>query len=294
MYVTDGATLAAILEAEIPRYLPHTQLTLGHVRNRPLIGEINLTHLSVRQPIDGISLQVAKIPWLKVRHDPRAMLKGKFAFREVVVAQPTLRLKRRQDGTWNIQGLLADPWPGPVLETPPIVIQNGTLVLVESDNDARTDSGGVAILRDVTLKIESGGPHKLQFEGTAKGDALDRLNVQGTVDISSGRVEFKGDIRRLVFSETLRSRLPGRVAAPGPEDGAERRRGRHPDRPGGLRSHGHAAPALRSLGDAPRGIARVLASCPFPSTMSPPRWRSATASSRSSAPWATTARPRSA
>ena len=54
--------------------------------------------------------------------------------REVVVTHPTLRLCRRQDGTWNLQGLLADPWPGPKLvNPPPITIQNGTVELCDED-----------------------------------------------------------------------------------------------------------------------------------------------------------------
>src|SRR4051812_35489589 len=119
MYVTDGTTVGALIEAEIPRYLPGLRLKLGRGKVRALVGEINLTHASLEQKIDGMPFEAATIPGLRVRHEARAMLRGEFVPREVVVSYPTLRLRRRNDGTWNLQGLLADPWPGPFMETPP-------------------------------------------------------------------------------------------------------------------------------------------------------------------------------
>ena len=204
-YVTDSRTLAALIRAQAPRYLPGTRLDLGRVRVRPFAGEVNLHHVSVLQTIDGANFQAIRIPWLRIRHDARAMLKGKFVPREVVVTHPTLRLCRRQDGTWNLQGLLADPWPGPTLAAPPtILVQNGTVELCDDD----PNGAGVAILRDVSLKLVPAGSGSLKFEGTAKGDAFDRMSLQGTFDPASGRVELGGDLARLEISKSLRARLP--------------------------------------------------------------------------------------
>ncbi len=86
------------------------------------------------------------------------------------------------------------------MKTPPIMIRNGTVELV--------DDTAVTILREVTVKVEDAGTGKLAFEGTAKGDSFDRVSINGTVDIKTCRVEFKGDLARLVVSETLRSRVP--------------------------------------------------------------------------------------
>ena len=118
------------------------------------------------QTIDRKPFQAARIPWLRVRHDARAMLQGKFVLREVTVAQPVLRLRHREDGTWNLQGLLANPWPGPAMQTPPILIQNGTVELAESD------TSGVAILRDVSVKVESAGPEAAPVRGDGQGRRL--------------------------------------------------------------------------------------------------------------------------
>jgi hypothetical protein len=205
LYVTDGATLAALIESEVPRYLPGSRLVLGRVKLRPYMGELQLLHVALRQKIDGAEFEAAKIPWLRVRHDTRALLEGKFLLREVVVAQPELRLRRRKDGTWNLQGLMADPWPGPPMQTPPILIQNGTLELVDPESRV------TAILREVSVRVESGGPQLLAFEGSARGDAFDRLRLQGTVHLGTGVVTLKGDVARLELSETLRGRLPAEL-----------------------------------------------------------------------------------
>jgi hypothetical protein len=176
------------------------------VRVRLFGGEVHLQRLSVRQVIDGAPLEVIHIPWLNLRHDARAALEGRFDPTEVVVAQPTLRLKLRKDGTWNLQGLLASPWPGPPLKTPPISIRNGTVELVPPGGDARTPPA--AILREVAVNLEGAGPGKLTFDGTAKSDTFDRLILRGTVDIKTGRVELSGDVARLAISDPVRGRLP--------------------------------------------------------------------------------------
>ncbi len=206
-YVTDSATLAGLIQAEVPRYLLGGRLELARVRVRPFVGEINLSHVVVRQVIDGAPFQTLRIPWMHVRHDPRAVLRRRFVPSEVVIAQPTLRLRRRKEGTWNLQGLLVDPWPGPPVKTPPpILIQNGTVELCEED--AHT---GTAILRDVTVRIEAAGEDRLKFEGSAKGDAFERLGLQGTIDRASGRITLRGDLAGLAISETLHGRLPVEV-----------------------------------------------------------------------------------
>ena len=144
------------------------------------------------------------------------MLHGRFAPRGVVVSQPILRVCRRGDGTWSLQGLIADPWPGPMIKNPPpIVIHNGTIELAGDvdEDDAAADfrvpaswpararavnrdaevvraegsspresttgksqgpeparsalNRGVAILRDVSLKIEAAEAGRLRFEGSS-------------------------------------------------------------------------------------------------------------------------------
>ena len=144
-------------------------------------------------------------PWIRIEHDIGAFWNGRFEPREVLVAQPVLRLKRRKDGTYNIQGLLADPLP--TLQgsaTPGVTIQNGVLQL--EDDQSRVET----VLHELSLRVEpaAGGP--LRFEGSARGeDLFNRVELSGIVDPKSGRVTLtKGNLTRLTISRSLAARLP--------------------------------------------------------------------------------------
>jgi hypothetical protein len=137
------------------------------------------------------------------------MLDGRFDLKEVVVAQPRLRLRRRGDGTWNVLGLLADPWPLPPSETsPPIRVENGTVELVDEADGP--EASPAAILRDVSVLISPGDLHgtPIRFEAKAKGDLCESLELTGTIDRATGRVSLTGDLHRLAISSTLAERLP--------------------------------------------------------------------------------------
>ena len=164
--VTDSDTAARLIKAQVARFLPRSIIDMGRVNIRLLAGEVTVSHIQVRQRIDGQPFVTARIPWLSVRIDARQMIHGKFEAREVTVSQPTLRLCQRKDGTWNLQGLLADPLPAVAIKNPPpIVIRNGTVELCSGGepaagtpsatvaDGASADRGG-AILRDVNLRIE--------------------------------------------------------------------------------------------------------------------------------------------
>src|SRR5947209_4653521 len=73
-YITDSATLAALIRREAPRYLPGSSLKVDRVLLRPLVGDVDLRGVSLWQRVDGAELQVLRVPWLHVRHDFRALL----------------------------------------------------------------------------------------------------------------------------------------------------------------------------------------------------------------------------
>ncbi len=209
-YVTDSDNLAELVRREAPKYLPTCQVDVAKVRVRPFGGEVTLNHLLVRElEEDTPGPMVARSPWIQIRFDPWAMIKGRFEPREVTVAKPTIRLRRRPNGEWNVQGLLANPWPGPIGgATPPITIQEGTIELIEEGASAP-----LMLLRDVLIKIPAspGSAVPLGFELTAKGEAglFDRVHVDGTIDPTTGRVSLKaGELVHLTLSKGLRDHLP--------------------------------------------------------------------------------------
>ena len=160
----------------------------------------------------------------------------------MLVVQPSLRLCYRRDGSLNLKGLLANPWPGPFLDkTPPIVIQDGTLELVPDDEgpsevaspgklspvpeggspESPTTSGplpsrpggarGLIVLREVSIHIKQVGALLFVFEGTARGDSLDRLQLHGSIDLETGRTTLNGNLDALTLSDALQRRLPREV-----------------------------------------------------------------------------------
>ena len=225
-YVTKGDTLVELVRREAPRYLPRSRVDLISARIWPLRGEVLFHDLSVGEPGIAGPASLAYLPYVQVNFDPWAMLHGRFEAREVIIPRPTIRLRRRPDGTWNCQGLLADPWPGPAGGTTlPVRIKDGTVELIGGDGtgtgpgdgtgDGNAGEGTVLkVLTDVAIDVPAvkvGAP--LPFELSAKGDLFERVTLRGAVD-PAGRVAFdKGELVRLDLSDTLWKRLPPEVSA---------------------------------------------------------------------------------
>ncbi len=234
-YITDSASVAKVIREHAVGYFQQAMLNPGRVRIRPFIGEVVLRQIQLIQRVDGLLFETIQIPYLNVRISPRAMMHGQLEMHEIVVVEPTLRIRQRQDGTWNIQNLFADPWPGPWIETPPILIRKATVELtpyeppptpaqvdpaplgsaIKPPGAAPAAAGEVArqrspvVLRDVALNIESnGGPGQVRFEGSARGDVFDRLSLNGTIDFNTGCINLDGELAELTLSETLRRRIP--------------------------------------------------------------------------------------
>jgi hypothetical protein len=207
-YVTDSDTLAALIRQELPRFFPQTQVDVARVTVRPLVGDCEVKQVTLWQVIAGRPIAVLRTPYLRVSQDVNSLLRGEFHPREVAIAQPTLRLTRREDGSWNLQGLIADPWPGPPLTKLPVVrIENGTVELAEGSTP---DRDFVPILRELSIRVEPAeAPGQLTFRGSARGEgAFDRVTLEGNYDTKTGRLELtKGDLTRLSIAGTLR-RLP--------------------------------------------------------------------------------------
>jgi hypothetical protein len=142
-YMTESATAARLVREYAMKYLRNAELIPKSVRVRPLAGDVELHETFLRQKIDGQPFEALRIPWLQIHFNARKMARGEIELREVQVSHPTLRLRRRRDGTWNIQGLLASPWPGPWLDhSPPISIRNGRVELI-ADEEPLLDSSSV-------------------------------------------------------------------------------------------------------------------------------------------------------
>jgi hypothetical protein len=202
-WATDSGTLRGLIQSRAARYFPGSRLEMSGVELRPGLGLAKVFNLALVQKLDDAPHMVARIPWVQVTFDPAAIVRGKFIPGEVVLAQPNLRLKQRKDGTWNLQGLLADPLPDAGLPIPKVRVQAGTIELIAPDEQP------AALLRDVALTVEpSPGGGLVHFEGTARGGSFEQLRLEGTVERGTGIVILRGGLDRLALSETLRKQLP--------------------------------------------------------------------------------------
>ena len=201
-YITDSETLAAMIRDEAPRYLPGSRVQVDRVLLRPLVGDIELKQTTIWQTVDGQAVPTLQIPWVQVRSDFRSLIWGTLATREIAVAQPRLRIMRRKDGTWNLQGLLADPFPQTKLPKPIVVVTRGTVELADGPAPA-------SILTEVSLRIEPISDGSYKFEGDARGVAFERLALAGTYHPKTGRLVLsQGLLTGLTISDAVRNRLP--------------------------------------------------------------------------------------
>ena len=224
-YLTDSETAARLIRQYASKYLPGSDLDPGRVRLSPLRGELTLNNFQVYQRIDGKPFPVSRVPWLRIGLNPKKFLKGQLEFRQISVVQPTLRLCHRRDGTLNLKGLLADPWPGPWLDkSPPILIEHGTLEVVPDEEEPPSagpfstaaplrpaPAPGIMVLRDVSLRIEQVNRMLFRFDGSAQGDSLDQIQLRGTVDLETGRTALSGKLTGLTLSDAFRRRIPREV-----------------------------------------------------------------------------------
>jgi hypothetical protein len=203
-YVTDGGRFAALVRREAPRYLPGSLLNVPRVWVRPFLGRLTVAQVDLWQRIGGKPFHAGQIGWMNVECNLRALAEGRFQPTEILVSQPVLRLKRRPDGTWNLQGLLAHPWPAPPLEVLPVVkVRGGRLELIDGELD-----NPAVVLTDVEFQTAPQADGSVKFEGIARGGPFDRARFEGSVDHRTGRVEFtRTDITRLQLSDSLRRLL---------------------------------------------------------------------------------------
>lgn len=202
VYITDSGTLVELINAKVPSFFPESQVEVERVQLRPLIGQVDIRQATMWQSVDGRAFNVARIPWLQVRCDLQALWRGKIDPREVIVAHPTLRVMRRRDGSWNLEGLLADPWPDNPDIRPVVRISKGVIELIDGQQPAM-------VLHDVELVLEPESSGVYRFEGHGQGDAFERLSLAGIVRTGDGRVELtQADLVGLTIADSLRNRLP--------------------------------------------------------------------------------------
>ena len=142
-----------------------------------------------------------RLPFVRLLFDPWKIAEGDWEIQKIIVAQPTLRLARGPDGSWNIDSLIASPLPvKPSGKFPTIQIVRANLELINHGPldvgvGEKLDQPLPTVLRDVELTIEpTEDARKLRFNGSGQGTWADRLQITGIADLDSGKAEISGSL----------------------------------------------------------------------------------------------------
>ena len=115
---------------------------------RPFVGEVELPSVALSQTIDGRPQPALTAPWIRIRSELQPLWHGRFVPREVVIAQPRLRIARRKERLVEpSRGCWPTRCPGPPSPSGRHAAQQGVVELVDGPSDA-------VVLRDVTLNVE--------------------------------------------------------------------------------------------------------------------------------------------
>src|SRR5262249_25302478 len=123
----------------------------------------------------------------QMQFNPKKMAQGEIELGEIHISHPTLRLKQRRDGTWNLQRLLVSPWPGPWLEhSPPIVIQNGRVELAAddeaaSDTEAANGRSAASLTERSSSAAESGASRSAFSQALMPTDSSPQVRAFGPI-----------------------------------------------------------------------------------------------------------------
>jgi len=149
---------------------------------------------------------------------------------QVIVRRARIRTVRQPDGTWDLAALLPLPKFGD--QAPPIAIEDGAIELIDASLPDRTASRWSC--REIQLAItpqadrptepatpplppSAAGvpdvPPTLRIQGSLAGDFVQRVEVDGQWDPSSGAWSVMGRVIGAAISPALLTALPGDIAA---------------------------------------------------------------------------------
>jgi hypothetical protein len=185
---TDPAVVREQVVARLEDYLPAAIVSLESSRFR-LLGGISLNELRLVRRDDPDHTEFVRVPGGVIYHDKEQLANGKLAIRLIEWDRPTIHVIRRQDGTWNLAGVLAPP--DPHVPVPMIVLKRATIVFED-----QCQCAGLPPMefKEVNLSITNDPLPTLLFKGAGVTDLDGPVSIQ--VNGKLGRVsnEFSASI----------------------------------------------------------------------------------------------------
>jgi len=186
-YVTDSNRLRRMTQAYLQQFFT-TAVTVGEVQFTLMEG-IQVSDVRVADPdapVDGQPLLGCEGVWL--RHDPLALLLGRFEVDELVATRPVCRANYNAEaGEFNIQRVVRAPTAeshGGIPKLPELRIQEAHLLLYADD------PGSAAAVEDIALSVTAqpgAGGRTYDVAWTARTNRTSRGRF--TADLRHGVVE---------------------------------------------------------------------------------------------------------
>ncbi len=156
------------------RFGDDVDVQLGSANMR-LFGGLSVTDLTLTRK--GEDEPFAVLPHAVLYHDKQKLNQGTLEVRKIELTNPTLRVARLADGTWDIAKLHKKPGEGGTDAMPTVVVKGGTVIV----SDRRPDAMPAVAVRNVALTVMNDPPEIVKVEGSGEVVAADALSADGGV-----------------------------------------------------------------------------------------------------------------
>ncbi len=206
--------IRARVEAKIAERFPHLEV---RVRSAQLVaGGIDARGVSILEPgAAGPQAELALFDevFLACSTSLQELLSGDPQITSIKLSRPIVRATRRPDGSYSLSKLLP-PKPSEGLATV-VTIENGIFQFFDPLKNPST----TYTLRDINLEFKrlpsDQNQHVVfEFKGALAGDQIQRVELVGSVDETTGHWTLHGTVDGCDISPELRNSLPGPLADP--------------------------------------------------------------------------------
>jgi hypothetical protein len=206
--------IRARVEAKIAERFPHLEV---HVRSAQLVADgIEARGVSILEPgAAGPQAELALFEevFLACSASLQELIRGDLEITSIKLSRPIVRATRRPDGSYSLSKLL------PLKQTKElaavVTVENGTIQIFDPLKNPSTSY----TLRDIHLEFKRLTPNPsghvaLEFEGSLAADQIQRVELVGSLDATSGHWALHGSVDGCDISPEIRNSLPEQISKP--------------------------------------------------------------------------------
>jgi hypothetical protein len=199
---TNPAMVRQLVLERFAEHLTGATVSLESARVK-LLGGIEFWELRLARRDDPNKVDFAYVPSGAIFHDKEQLVNRKLVIRKIEWYHPRLRVIRREDGTWNLEDILAPPDLN--VPVPTIELQNATIQL--EDRYAGRNLPTLEIKNVNITILNDPAPLNLKFEGTGTSDLAGVVQVNGSWNRQSREFHFSVSAPSFAIGGALVQRL---------------------------------------------------------------------------------------